>query len=305
MATKHSDEQARRAYWKESYDKAYAFMRELYRVPLEECGEEVVSLEAAAREAGVEVTFSARPHVGGGTRRFFLRRGLVEGFLGAARAMNERGWVLHVEDAHRTPAMQGGAWRNPAVFRTVLQRVRWELGGATPPEDLLHRRLGSLLAACPRIGGHLAGAALDVSVFRRGVARVRSTCATPGDHTAANIAGDSSAELDRGGPYLEMSEKTPMDSPFVSTEARQNRKAITEVFEPFGFAPYPYEFWHYSRGDIQEAVLRRTGHPARYGPVDFDPADGKVRPVADADQPFVSMEEVREMSAQAMDGAGR
>ena len=275
MTAKQGDEQARRQYWKESYDKAYEFMRELYRVPLEECGEEVVPLEAAAAEAGVEVTFSTRPHIGGGTRRFFLRRGLIEGFLGAARAMNGRGWVLHVEDAHRTPAMQGGAWRSPAVFRTILDRVRWELGGAAPPEDLLHRRLASLVAACPRIGGHLAGAALDVSVFRRG------------------------AELARGGPYLEMSEKTPMDSPFVSARARRNRKAITEVFEAFGFAPYPYEFWHYSRGDVQEAVIRRSGRPARYGPVDFDPPSGKVTPVPNPTDPFMGLDEVRKMIAAA------
>ena len=46
--------------------------------------------------------------------------------------MNDRGWVLHVEDAFRTRAMQRGLWAQPHTFDVILDRVRWELGGRTP-----------------------------------------------------------------------------------------------------------------------------------------------------------------------------
>ena len=278
MSQTRPDEAARREYWRTSLENAWEFMQQLYRLPLEESSEEMVSLEAAAHDARLEVTFSSRPHAEGSRRIFFLRRGLIEGFLGVAAEMNRRGWVLHVEDAFRTPAMQRGLWLAKSTFDTVLAKTRWELGGAAPDEALLQRRLSAVVAACPRIGGHLSGAAVDVSVFRR--------------------AGR--AELDRGRPYIELSELTPMNCPFLTPEQAANRKAITEVFERLGFAAYPWEFWHYSRGDLQEAALHRTGKPARYGPVSFDPATGRVKPVENALEPFVPLAEIRRKIAEAM-----
>ena len=123
-----------------------------------------------------------------------------------------------------------------------------------------------------------------------------------GNH-GAPVTTPPGSELDRGGPYIELSEITPMDCPFVTPEQSASRRAITEVFDEFGFAAYPYEFWHYSRGDLQEAALHRTGQPARYGPVSFDPADGKVTPVPDALEPFVPLDEIRRKIADALAGA--
>jgi D-alanyl-D-alanine dipeptidase len=277
MATQRPDEAARRRYWTTTFDQAWEFVQGLYRTPLEECGEEVVSLRAAAADAGLEVTFAARPHSEGSPRMFFLRRGLIDGFLAVAREMNQRGLVLHVEDAYRTTAMQRGLWVLPSTFRTVLQRVRWERDGAAADEEILFRRLAALVADCPRVGGHLSGAAIDVGVFRR--------------------AGGE--EIDRGATYLDLSEITPMASPFISGEARRNRDEITRAFAGAGMSAYPYEFWHYSRGDVQEALIHRTGKPARYGPVSFDPATGKVTPVPNAERPFFSREEIRRMIAEA------
>ena len=67
-----------------------------------------------------------------------------------------------------------------------------------------------------------------------------------------------------------MSERTPMNSPFVSPEAQRNRQEITAIMRESGFVEYPYEFWHYSSGDAYEQILLGTGQPARYGAVDFD-----------------------------------
>ncbi|HUT57472.1 MAG TPA: M15 family metallopeptidase [Phycisphaerae bacterium] len=246
--------------------------------PVAECGEPLVSLTDAVAQANVDVSFSSRPHVELQARMFYLRRGLIDDFLGVARAMNGRGWVLSVEDAFRTRAMQRGLWTQAYTFDVILDRVRWELGGQNPGAEIMFRRMSTLIAPFPKVGTHMSGSALDVSVLRR----------------------DGWTELDRGGPYLEMSEWTAMDSPFVSPEAQANRRAVTEIFEEFGFVAYPYEFWHYSKGDAFEAVLRGSADPPLYGPVDFDPATGDVTPIEDPAQPFWSLDEVHQMIASRL-----
>lgn len=261
-----SDADARRAYWAEQLEAARDFMLRAARQPVAECGEPLVDLPKAARDAGVRVTFSDRPHVLGLPRLPSLRTGLVPGFLAAAEALNRRGWILHVEDGYRTREMQRHLGRHPAVFDAILRTLRWELDGELPTPDFFLRRSMALVALRPKVGTHMSASAIDLSVFR----------------------ADDGREVDRGAPYLEMSELTPMDSPFVSPEARRNRREITAVMREHGFFEYPYEFWHYNGGDVYEAVLRGSPAPARYGAVDWDPVDGRVTPTADPEEPLNS-----------------
>ena len=265
-----SNADARRAYWTEQLEAARDFMLRAARQPVAECGESLVDLPEAAQAAGVRVRFSESPHVLGLPRIHRLRAGLVPGFLAAAAAMNRRGWILHVEDGYRTREMQRHLGRHPAVFDAILRTLRWELGGALPTAEFFLRRSMALVALRPKVGTHMSASAIDLSVFR----------------------ADDGREVDRGAPYLEMSELTPMDSPFASPEARRNRREITAVMREHGFFEYPYEFWHYNGGDVYEAVLLGSAAPARYGAVDWNPADGRVTPTADPEQPLNSAAEM-------------
>ncbi len=94
-------------------------MQEMMRYPVAECGEPLESLVDAA--AGVDVEFSSSQIVTGINRMFLLRRGLIADFLLIAREMNERGWVLKVEDGYRTCQMQMLLSRKPVVFDSILQ----------------------------------------------------------------------------------------------------------------------------------------------------------------------------------------
>jgi hypothetical protein len=87
-------------------------------------------------------------------------------------------------------------------------------------------------------------------------------------------------ELDRGGPYLEISERTPMATPFVTPGQREIREVVTDAMAAQGFVAYPYEFWHYNSGDVFERHLTDSDEPAPYGPVDVDLATGEVTPMA-------------------------
>lgn len=268
-----TESDARRSYWTEMMEAADAFMREITAYPLQECHEPMTSLVDAARSAGVDVAFSDLPHVDGLPRRYLLRAGLVRPFLAAAAEMNARGWILKLEDGYRTAQMQRGLGTQERIFASVLRMVQWECGTASPPVDVLFRRLGALVANSPKVGTHMSGSAMDISV----------------------LLGDSGKEVDRGGPYLELSERTPMTSPFVSAPAQQNRREITALMGRHGFVTYPWEFWHYNAGDAYAEHLDHTGRPARYGPVHLDASDGSMTPIAEPTSPLNSPTSIREL----------
>lgn len=259
MTDESTHEDERRAYWTQQMEAAYAFMQTMRDYPVVECGEPLVSLAEAASVNRVTVQFSQSRIAGRFDRLFYLRGGLIDRFVGVAREMNERGWILVVEDGYRSRDMQTHLSRQKSVFDVILRKVIWELGGETPSPDLVLRRISALTATCAKVGTHMSGSAIDMSVLQ----------------------GDDGSPLDRGGPYLEMSERTPMASPFVSDAARRNRREIDALMRRHGFRAYPYEFWHYSAGDAYAEYYDNTLQPGRYGPIDFDPATGAVTPVED------------------------
>lgn len=235
-----------RRYWTTKMEEAWVFMERMRTWPIQECGEPMVSLVDASD--GLEVAFSSSLLGGCYPRVFFCREGLIAQFRSVAQAMNARGWVLKVEDAYRSPAMQRAQTTNPKHFDLVLQKTIWELGGAVPDPRLLMRRMAALIAARCRIGTHVSGSAIDISVLDR----------TTGQ------------EVPRGGSYIEISHRTPMDSPFLDTRESENRRAITALLQAHGWVAYPWEFWHYSSGDSYAEYLTDTGQPGRYGPIHFD-----------------------------------
>jgi zinc D-Ala-D-Ala dipeptidase len=278
VAESGDDAAERKRCWTEQMEAAYRFMLAVQEQPLRECGERLAPLPAAVETAGVTVRFSPLPHAGGLPRMFLLRAGIVPDFISAAREMNDRGWAIRVEDAYRSTEMQRQLALKPDVFRAVLARVRWELDGRAPTVDLFRRRLAAIIAMNPRVGTHCSGSAIDISVTTL----------------------DASAEVDRGAPYLEVSELTLMESPFVSPEAAANRREITELMARHGFRTYSYEFWHYSKGDVYDALNAGAGLPARYGPVDVDAATGAVHPVSDPTAPLNSDAEIGRLIREAM-----
>ena len=278
-----TDEKGRRQYWTEQTEAAYEFMFEkILPYPVAECGERFVSLVDAARSAGLEVLFSSRKHVRGLDRLYYLRQGQIAGFLGAAREMNERGWVMRVEDGYRTREMQKYLGRTPEVFDAMLKCVIWELAGEVPTPEFMFRRCSAMIATVPKFGTHMSGSAIDISVFSR---------------------DDPSLEIDRGGPYIEISALTPMDSPFVSAQARENRGAITRIMRRHGFIAYPYEFWHYSSGDAYDQFLCRTGQPAIYGAVNWDTKTGVLTPFLNPCDPLNSNDELKDEIAASLERA--
>jgi D-alanyl-D-alanine dipeptidase len=268
-----------RAYWIEQMEAAASLMERILTTPSPDCGEQLVPLREAAARAGIEVLFSESRLAGRLERQFYLREGLIESFLKATERIYARGWILKIEDAYRSSAMQRALGRDPGIFNRILNKVVWEQEGAAPPPELMFRRLSVLIATRPKLGTHMSGSALDISVVDR----------------------SSGREVDRGGPYLELSERTPMSSPFVSQSARDNRNQISEIMLSCNFVAYPYEFWHYSQGDVFQTVLD-SGHPvSRYAPVSFDAVSGRTIEIDDPLAPLHSLKRLEEMIANALE----
>lgn len=261
----HMNENLRKDFWIKKMDEADVFMTSILDYPVLDDLEPLVSLRDAASAENVEVIFSERRHNHNLPRLFYLRKELIPNFIAAARDLNQNGLVLKVEDGFRTRDMQGFGVYNDAVFRSILNKVQWECGCETPPTDLLYRRTGALVALYPKVGTHMSGTAMDISVLN----------------------ADTGEEVDRGAPYLEMSELTPMDSPFISDKAKNNRVLITNIMNKHGFSAYPWEFWHYNAKDAH-AELLGSKRPAKYGAVDLDIETGNVTPLENPTKPLVS-----------------
>lgn len=283
------DARQERSFWSRKMDEAAAFMERMRTYPVRECGEPLVSIPEALD--GLDAAFSDTLLGGRHKRLFFCREGLVSSLVRIAGEISDCGWLLKIEDAYRTPAMQRSLLENPALFDLILERTIWELGGELPDPGFLQKRMGGIVAARCRIGTHISGSALDVSVIDR----------------------DTGEEVPRGGKYVEISVRTPMDSPYVTDRERANRRRIREIFARHGWQAYPWEFWHFSCGDSYACFLEGSGAPARYGAVVFDGATSRTVPESASDEPFHSREffeshiagAFRRLAEQEMTGQGK
>ncbi len=268
---------SRRDYWAQQMQLGYDLIQQIIPFEVHECCEGFASLPDAAERAGIEMQFSESKIAGELERVFFIREGLVNKLMDIGRAMNDRGWILKIEDGYRSQDMQSQLVRKPELFDAILKKCIWENDGQLPPTELVFRRATVLIANIPKIGTHMSGSAVDISVFRR----------------------DDGSEVWRGNPYLEMSERTPMRSPFIEADDLQNRLEITAIMEAHGFMHFPFEFWHYNQGDAMGNLLSGHPAPARYGPVHWDPQTNRVTPYDEPLRPLNPLDAIEQEIAAA------
>lgn len=270
---------AEAAYWVRALDEAHAFMATTARHPISESLDPVVSIEAAAQAAGIPLVCLATPHPSGRPRDHRIRRANVEPLLAAAVAFADRGLTLVIEDGLRSVETQAETAASPFVIDTLAQMLA--AADPTVDDERIIRRLGAMVAATPATAGHVAGAAVDVTVLDA-----------------------DGHELDRGGPYLDLSARMPMASPYITADQRAARALITDVMSAHGLVAYPHEFWHYSRGDTLAATALGDPAPAVFGPVRVAP-DGRVTPIGDAHRAFNGPEVLTAAVRRAMQASGR
>ncbi len=273
-----NNETERRQYWSKQIEAAHGFMEKIHEYPVVECGEPMISLRQAVKDSRLTVKFSDTKIADKYERVFYLREGLIKNFLAVAKELNDRGWFLKVEDCFRTRNMQKYAGFQNSVFNAILKKVIWEKNGEIPSPELMFRRFRSFIANSPRSCTHITGSAIDISVYQ-----------------ASNLS-----QLDCGSRYMQMSELTFMDSPFISEEATKNRREIKRILKKYGFIAYPFQFWHFSQGDAYAEYISKSGKGARYGAINFDLSNGKIVPLDNPEKSLYSIGQIQEKIESAL-----
>ncbi|MCM8814472.1 MAG: hypothetical protein NC937_00295 [Candidatus Omnitrophica bacterium] len=261
----------KREYWTQQMEKGYRFMQKIMCYPVKENMEKLVDLQQAVKKSGVYVKFSSVARSTVSKPIFRIREGIVDSFLAAAEKMNKNGFLIKVEDAFRTRQMQNPLNRPQKVFDAIMKIILWECNGKIPEPDFIFKRISVLIATIPKIGTHMSGSAIDITI----------------------LSMKTGKEIDRGEKYLAMNEKTFMNSIFISKKAKKYRHRFNQIMKKNGFYAYPFEFWHYSKGDAFAHYLTKSRKPAIYGPVDMIDDEGNVSPIRNLTEPLFPLDELR------------
>ena len=252
-------------FWVKHMDQSYDLLNIMSNYPIKDNGENLLSIHDAVKASGVNIQFANSNFSNSFDRIFYIREGLIDNLINIGRQMNSIDWILCIEDAYRTKEMQKSLFTDQKIFDRILKTCIWECNGTTPSKDLVRKRAMCLVAVLPRTGTHLCGAAIDISV----------SCYK------------TNREISRGAKYLEMDERTPMESKFISSNESKNRKAISKILASNGFVNYPGEFWHYNKGDSLYQMLTNSGNPAIYGPINWEAKTNTVHPFENINEPLI------------------
>lgn len=181
-------------------------------VPVRECGEPLVDcrswLLVDERRSDPEGNWA------------HLRTGVMERLL-RAEEMLPHGWRWLLVEGYRPPALQ------QSIFDGYAATLR-ELHPTATEQEIW--TAATRWVAPMESAGHIAGAAIDLTV-----------CTSGG------------AEVDMGSPEAATPEESDWacytDAPNLTKQARLNRAAMIKALTAVGMVNYPTEWWHWSYGD--------------------------------------------------------
>jgi hypothetical protein len=120
-----------RAYWADQMEQGYELVQKIMAFEVQECGEGFASLPDAVAADGVEIQFSTSKIAGELDRVFYIRESLVRDVLAIGREMNERGWILKIEDGYRSLAMQKQLGSKAELFDAIRRHSACGTGLST------------------------------------------------------------------------------------------------------------------------------------------------------------------------------
>lgn len=217
---------------KKKYGKqSKKFDQELLKILLKETGEEFLSLPELSQKYDVKLVYIDKKNA-------YLRKSIALSLIQTAKYFNKRDFILQVESAYRSFDEQ------KRRFIERYQLMKDLFPGMSKPELL--EKSNTYTAGIPVLAAHTAGAAVDVTLLDK-----------------------NGSLLDFGVPYRHGDIESATDYPNLPNRAKENRGILKKGMERYDFINYPFEYWHYSIGDVCAAYL--TGQKsARFGPVSFD-----------------------------------
>lgn len=168
------------------------------------------------------------PYVGNG---IYVRKGVAERLVKAQKSLTEKfpDYRLKVIYGYRHPEVQESGFRR---VRGVFREERPELS----EDELLE--LVHHYVAIPEVAGHPTGGSIDITIE------------------------SSTGELDMGckmGDFSEI-ELVHTYSDKITPEQLENRLLLRSTLEGAGFAPYDFEWWHFSYGEREWGCYYGKSH---------------------------------------------
>lgn len=187
-----------------------------YDVPVRARNELLVPIVESSNLGASIIRADARPITGDQT---YVRRGVRERLQLAGQVLATVAPELKLDVGYGYRALS-------------VQKQRFLAQVATLPMELngIDRLAAAHRAvAVPEVAGHPAGAAVDIRII------------------------NGQVPLDFGTELWNFSKDSYTFSPYVSSEARNNRLLLRSVMMQAGFAPFDGEWWHFSYGDKEWA----------------------------------------------------
>ncbi|MEV0225798.1 M15 family metallopeptidase [Streptomyces sp. NPDC050704] len=199
-------------------------------IPVVECAEPLVDIRL---EGSLAIDSRKVDHSGAFA---YLREGVLTRLLKAQKLLPDGVRLLFVE-----------GYRPPALQRDYFERYADELRTGNPgwsPTQV--RDAASRYVSPPEIAPHSAGAAVDLTLV-----------SADGRELDMGTRVNASPEESDGACYT--------DADNVGSEARANRRVLSDALTAAGLVNYPTEWWHWSYGDRYWALATDTDS-AMYGP---------------------------------------
>jgi D-alanyl-D-alanine dipeptidase len=227
------------------FDKTY------FDIPVKESKEDFVSIKDIFTSEKMPVFFS-KNKTGDKRKIYAVRSGLTKPLINVVKELNKQGLTLRFEYAYRTATGQ------KRVYLEMLRRTVKQYPKIDRETQL---RIAGIYAAWNlATAAHVGGAAIDV--------------------LPVDINGK---DIDMGAEYLESSSKTTTNSKLISKFARKNRRILLRVMKKYGFANYPYEYWHFCMGD-KIATRVQNKKFAIYGPVIYQGINKPIKFLSEQEQ---------------------
>jgi D-alanyl-D-alanine dipeptidase len=169
---------------------------------------------------------------------------VAQNLIKTAQYFNNLGFTLKIESAYRSLDKQ------QKLF--IERYLSMKMSFPNKPNIQLLRLANTYTAGIPLLAAHTAGAAVDVLLLNK-----------------------DGKLLDFGVQYPYGNIESITGYPNLSKKVKENRMLLKNGMEKYGFINYPFEYWHYSIGDVCATYLTNKKY-AMYGPVDYDLKNKKI-----------------------------
>ncbi len=211
--------------------KSKSFDNKLLQIKLRESKESFLYLPELIKQSNVNIKVRD-------SKNFYLRKSVAVNLIKASEYFNNKGFILCVESSYRSIDEQ------KKRFLKRYKEVKKNFPKKTK-EDFL--KLANIYTAgIPIFASHIAGASVDVL-----------------------LQSKKGKTLYFGAHYPKGDIQSVTNYPHLSKIAKINRKILKNGMEKYGFVNYPFEYWHYSIGDVCATYITKQKY-AKYGPVNYN-----------------------------------